>query len=159
MLHAVIVANERNMAESLARELGKLFAEDIRFEGMEVSRDLIGDIKKKAPELLITIDLAGFERTTLTDAVAYNLLDCKQMHVIRQEAPKNEKYLAKPLSIAMFFYCIGKERETYLTKRYPNIPWLKELCGWRMDEVLTGKSNVELVGKAIREVIRECRLE
>lgn len=158
MLHAVIVATESSIAERLAVELGKLFGDEIGFEGMGVSRDLIGDIKKKASELLITMDLAGFERATLTDAVAYNLLDCKQIHIILQEGLENEKYLEKPLSIAMFFYCIGGEQETYLMERYPNIPWLKELCGWQRDESVTSKNNMELMNKVIREVVKECGL-
>lgn len=83
----------------------------------------------------------------------------KSIAIITKQAPENEKYLVKPLSIAMFFYCIGEEQEKYLTKRYPNMPWLKELCGWQMDEAVTGKNNIELMSKAIREVVKECRLE
>ena len=70
-------------------------------------RDIISEIKARRPDVLITVDLVGFEQRTLTDNISYNLLDCKQLHLLLHENPRNESYLAGQLSIAMFFYCEG----------------------------------------------------
>ena len=65
------------------------------------------DIKKSEADLFINFNLAGFEQSTLTDGIAYNLLNCKQIHILLKDHLPHEKYLAKQLSISMFFYCAG----------------------------------------------------
>ena len=45
-------------------------------------RDVCGKVKKEAPDLLITTNLWGFEQCTLTDNLALNLLNCKQIHLL-----------------------------------------------------------------------------
>ncbi len=89
-------------------------------------RDLIGDIKKASPDYLVTLDLLGFERMTLTDQIAYNLLGCRQIHILLSDAPQNEKYLARPLSIAMFFFCKPEAYDTWIRK-HPDLPSLQKL--------------------------------
>lgn len=120
-------------------------------------RDLIGEIKSLHPELLITIDLPGFEQCTLTDNVSYNLLDCKQLHLLFHENLPNEQYLNKQLSIVMFFYCAGNPYYEYLHKLYPDVPWLKELPGWQseMNERTSGR-NAEILYMVFQEVLHEC---
>lgn len=66
-------------------------------------RDIIGEIRALRPDVLVTVDLPGFEQRTLTDNISYNLLDCKQLHLLLHENPGNESCLAGQLSIAMFF--------------------------------------------------------
>ena len=120
-------------------------------------RDIIGEIKSLHPDLLITVDLAGFEQCTLTDNISYNLLDCKQLHLLLHENLPNEPYLAGQLSIAMFFYCAGDAYYDALLRRYPNLPWLKKLPGWQNGaDKLTGNHNGEILLTAFQEVLREC---
>lgn len=116
------------------------------------------DLKKNPAEVVVTFNLAGFDISTLTDGLSYNLVDSKFIHFLLHENLPNEKYLSKQLSISMFFYCVGKEYCDYLWKTYPEIPWLKELTGWNAEETQNTESNVACIVSAIEEVIRECRL-
>lgn len=64
---------------------------------------LTENLKKMEIDLLVTYNLAGFELSTLTDGLAYNLVDCRQLHLISREDLISEKYLEKDKSINMFF--------------------------------------------------------
>ncbi len=123
-------------------------------------RDIIGEVKALHPEILITADLPGFEQCTLTDNISYNLLDCKQMHLLFRERLPNERYLKKQLSIAMFFYCAGNRYYEYLRRQYPDIPYLKTLPDWQAgaDEEIMDE-NAEVLCGAFQEVLRECEMQ
>lgn len=116
-------------------------------------RDIIAEIKAFHPDVLITTDLAGFEQCTLTDNISYNLLSCKQLHLLLHEKLSNEPYLAKQLSIAMFFYCAGDEYREYLIRKYPNLPSLKSLPAGQ-----AGSRDAEVFYEVFQEVLRECKL-
>lgn len=159
MLTTVIVAEKDYEAEKLSKRLSEAFKGRVDFVSMPMTRDIIGEIRKRMPDLLITLDLAGFDRTTYTDGVAYNLLDCKQIHLLLHEKLSNEKYLGSFLSIAMFFACAGEAYEKSLKYQYSNIPWLKTL------PVLWDEGNREAENEwtnrlcsLIEEVLQECRL-
>lgn len=92
------------------------------------------EVVKAQPDLFVNFDLAGFEQSTLTDGIAYNLLNCKQIHILLNQRLPNEKCLHKPLSIAMFFYCAGREYYKYLLKQYPELPFLQEISGWKEED-------------------------
>lgn len=122
-------------------------------------RDIIGEIKALHPDLLITTDLAGFEQCTLADNISYNLLDCKQIHLLLHEKLPNEPYLKGQLSIAMFFYCAGDAYCDYLTQKYPRLPWLKKLPDWQEGtDQQAQESHAEALGAVFREVLQECGL-
>ena len=126
----------------------------------EEHRDIIGEIKALHPDLLITADLTGFEQCTLTDNISYNLLDCKQLHLLLHEKLPNELYLARQLSIAMFFYCTGDSYYNELIHKYPNIPYLKKISGWREStEPQAQQKNAQLLYAAVQEVLQECGLQ
>lgn len=159
MIKAVVVATEDAISNKLADELNHYFAERVVFQGLSLTRDVVGDIRKNGADLLITIDLAGFDRTTFTDGIAYNLLDCKQVHLLLHEQLENEGYLSKMLSIAMFFGCKNKEYAADLRAKYPDIPWLRVLDECRKCEIQEElRTEVMAIGKLLEEVLRECHL-
>ncbi len=120
-------------------------------------KDIIGEIKVQRPEVLITVDLPGFEQRTLTDNISYNLLDCKQLHFLLHENLRNESYLAGQLSIAMFFYCAGDALYNRLAQRYPYLPYLKKIPGEQeKPDDQTEKGNGERYYGALQEMLREC---
>ena len=124
------------------------------------SQDIIGEIKSRHPDLLITTDLAGFEQCTLTDNISYNLLDCKQFHLLLHEDLPNEPYLKKQLSIAMFFFCTEDVRCEELIRKYPNLPCLKEMSGWQKGtERGAGERNAEILFDAFQEILQECGIQ
>lgn len=158
MIKAVVVTEDLCISKLLAEQLNVLLDKKVRFVEVTLQGDLIGKIKEINPEVLLTINLAGFDRTTLTDNVAYNLLDCKQLHVICDENLRNEKELEKLLSIAMFFACSRREMCEVLKVKYPHIPWIADMEGWSPSEELCAEKNVAEIASAIESVIKECRL-
>ena len=68
---------------------------------------VITQIKEAGPDILVTYNLAGYEFSTLTDGIAYNLIDCRQIHFICKERISENIYLNRNLSINMFFENIG----------------------------------------------------
>lgn len=64
-------------------------------------------LQELKPDLLITYDLAGFELTTLTDGLSYNLLDCRQFHILSQGRDMLRQYRDKVFSLNMLFFDKG----------------------------------------------------
>lgn len=125
----------------------------------EEQTDVIGEIMSRQPELLITVDLPGFEQSTLTDNIAYNLLNCKQLHLLLHDNLSNESYLGRPLNIAMFFYCVGDAYYDYLLRKYPDLPYLKKLPEWQTGAGRQAEEkNAEILYVAFQEMLRECLL-
>lgn len=117
------------------------------------------DVRKAQADLFITFNLAGFEGSTLTDGVAFNLLDCKQIHFLLDTKMENERYLDRLLSISMFFYCGQETQLCSLQERYPDLPYLKALDGWERTEGGNGtEKNAETLFHAVREVMGLCHM-
>lgn len=117
------------------------------------------DIKKSEADLFINFNLSGFGQSTLTDGIAYNLLDCKQIHILLKDNLAEEKYLAKQLSISMFFYCADVEYCRRLQKKYPDIPYLKAIESWKKGEEENNTANhAEALEHVVWEVIQLCRI-
>jgi hypothetical protein len=120
---------------------------------------LFGQLKELSADILITTDLLGFEQATLTDNLSYNLLDCKQIHLLLHEHLKNESLLKKQLSIAMFFYCMGDTYYQYLSGTYQNLPYLQKITGWKEGtDAACCVDNAEVISGIIRDVIRQCKM-
>lgn len=161
----VIVAKEQSIFEKY-REIFKAELEQsleaqvaYLFQNGRSRGKLISDIKSASPDILLTVDLEGFEQCTLTDNISYNLLNCKQIHLLLHEELENEKYLSRQLSIAMFFYCAGDTYFSYLESAYPQLPYLKEIAGWKpAGDKDSAKADAEALCAVLKEVRKECRL-
>ena len=123
--------------------------------GKDFPTDINGALKKIAADILITTDLQGFEKCTLTDNIAYNLADCRQIHLLLHEHPDNEHFLAKQLSISMFFYCRGDDYYEFLRNTYPEIPYLKSIPEWDMGTE-GGAARADALFAIVTEVAGEC---
>ena len=109
------------------------------------------DIRRADPDLFINFDLAGFEQTTLTGGVVYNLLNAKQIQILLGHNLENEKYLEKQLSISMFFYCADHDYYEYLLKTYPDIPYLKEIS--------QNAGMADVMCRIVMEIAQMCNLK
>ncbi len=113
------------------------------------------DIRKAEADLFVDFNLWGFEQGTLAGSIAYNLLDCKQIHILLDDTLPNEKQLEKQLSIAMFFYCVDAQYCQYLSERYSEIPYLKEVKGWKRTEAADdAEHNAALLCGIVEDVLR-----
>ncbi len=110
---------EKEIKEALESQ-GHACAGIYRAPGDE--RNIMKEIREYEPDLMITEDLEGFEMCTLTDAVSYNLIHCRQLHLLLSKDLSNEHYLAKQLSLLMTFVCPDPGRAAALTDKYPDIP-------------------------------------
>lgn len=130
------------------------------FRKGEHSGNFMSGLQALAPDILVTTDLLGFEQCTLTDGISYNLLNCKQIHLLLRENPANEKYLEKQLSMAMFFYCAGDDYCRLLRNRYPDMPWLKTIPGWQIGkDACAAEKNAEILSELLGEVAAECGID
>ena len=126
--------------------------------------DIIGNVqgvnfKEELYDIIMTFDLYQFNQTTLTDNISYNLLPCKQIHIITKDNLPNEKYLAKQLSISMFFYCTDSQYYRYLLEKYPDIPYLKEVKGWKnSDDAESAENNAKILAEIVEEVMQICHM-
>lgn len=115
--------------------------------------------KEELYDIIMTFDLYQFNKTTLTDNISYNLLPCKQIHIITKDNLPNEKYLEKQLSISMFFYCMDSKYYHYLLEKYPDIPYLKEVKGWKSsDDEKSAETNANILSEIIEEVMQICHM-
>ena len=119
----------------------------------------LADVKKAEPDLFINFNLSGFEQGTLMGGVAYNLLNCKQIHILLEDSLPNEHFLEKQLSIAMFFYCVSPACFRYLSANYPEIPYLNIIKGW--DDKNTedaADKNAGLLCNIVAETAKMCHI-
>ena len=61
-------------------------------------------IEETSPDLLVSYNLAGFELSTLADSLVYNLINCRQFHIIKKKNLPNEIYLSKLRSLNLFLF-------------------------------------------------------
>lgn len=157
MLHD---SNSHKSQEELKKKIALRLSEyvEVTLE-VEGTCNSYGNIRKKEADLLLTFELMGFERSTLTDNISYNLLPCKQIHIITKDNLPNEKYLEKQLSISMFFYCTDSKYYHYLLEKYPDIPYLKEVKGWKSsDDEKSAETNANILSEIIEEVMQICHM-
>ena len=50
-----------------------------------VRKRIISCLFDFSPDILITYNMAGFENKTLTGLVAYNIVDCRQFHIVTHD--------------------------------------------------------------------------
>ena len=156
----ILLASETENKE-LLRELKRILSANPQntIEQYTLGSENLQRIQNGGADLVITINLSGFEFTTLTGGISYNLWNTKFVHFLLKRNLKNEPILEKPLSISMFFYCLGKEYKEYLQKKYPNLPYLDEITGWEKGtDRKSVRSNAEKMAAVICETAHKCNL-
>ena len=149
------------------RKTAEFMKENLQTMGRDIAIELwqepgrpvtCADIKKSEADLFVNFNLSGFEQSTLTDGIAYNLLDCKQVHFLLADELANEKFLARLLSISMFFYCADEDLCRKLREKYLDIPYLKIVEGWEKDGEKSPQKKAETLCQAVREVLEICQM-
>ncbi len=110
-------------------------------------------------QMVVTVNLSGFEFTTLTGGISYNLWDTKFVHFLLGQNLRNERFLAGPLSISMFFYCIGQAYMDGLLEKYPDLPYLEKINGWQEGGTEdSARENARKMAAIIYRTARKCGL-
>lgn len=82
--------------------------------------DVTQQLSSAPPDLIITLDLTGFELRTLTGECLLNMLPCKVCNIIWGENAEYSNYLSGKLSLSMLFYdATGIDNR--LPSQYPNM--------------------------------------
>lgn len=88
--------------------------------------ECLNQIKKLQPDILITLDLAGFRFRTQSGENALNMLHSKNLNLIWGNKSEYAQYLNKKISLSMLFYdCSGKDY--HLPEIYPNLLYYKAI--------------------------------
>lgn len=95
---------------------------DFIFRDKTLKQDLNEKIRNLGTDILITENLEGFELSTLTDSVLYNLMNCRQFHFIFNSDLDNERFLNMPMSLRMTFVFKDKEMRERFCKLFPDLP-------------------------------------
>lgn len=73
-----------------------------------------------SPDIIITLDLAGFELKTLTGECLFNTLPAKILNIIHGDQPEYHTFLSKKLSLSMLFYDMSGQ-DYQLPDKYKNM--------------------------------------
>lgn len=84
--------------------------------------NILYKLNSESPDLLISIDLEGFDMCTLTGGYAYNLLKIQQLHLLQNKSLFNSSILSSPLSLRMTFICPKESDANMLKKKFPDLP-------------------------------------
>jgi len=157
----ILILSPVTANKELLRELKRLLLSDHRnsVEHYIPRSDNWQKIQNLNPDMVITLDLSGFEFTTLTGGISYNLWNTKFIHFLLGYNLKNEKYLCRPLSISMFFYCIGMVYKECMQKKYPDLPFLEGITDWvDGNDQRAVKENARKMAAIIDKTAQKCGL-
>lgn len=122
----------------LAETLMKLLAKDRHSVSiLDVSshnRDslYLQSIQKLSPDVLITLDLAGFHFRTQTKENALNMLPSKNLNLLWGNKEEYAPLLCGKISLSMLFYDVSG-KNCHLPKHYPNLHYYKADKDFFMD--------------------------
>lgn len=86
-------------------------------------------IDQLKPQLLMTIDGAGFDLTLLGDDLYYNSLCIPAMHFLTKDIACFEEILAKRMNFNMNFYVDDIASKDYIEKRFWRVPKVVAYAG------------------------------
>ncbi len=90
------------------------------------THECLTELNTLQPDVLITLDLAGFHFRTQTGENALNMFCTKNLNLIWGSKPEYAPYLNKKISMSMLFYdATGKDN--HLPTLYPNMLYYKAL--------------------------------
>lgn len=85
---------------------------------------IVQKIEKPDYDLVITMDLTGFERRIMEDETFYNQLYCPMINLMTKDAWYFSHYLEQRLNFSMFFYTLYQHNVDYIREtfwKFPNI--------------------------------------
>ena len=128
MLHILILTNTNkyNYHTHIAKLIQTYLAsQSHRVEVLDIDSttydyQCLAQINAIKPDVLITLDLAGFRFRTELGEIALNQLFTKNLNLIWGNKPEYSAYLNKKISLSMLFYDVAGT-DCHLTTLYPNV--------------------------------------
>lgn len=101
--------------------VGKIISSEKEFEGWR------SKLLEISPDIIITIDLAGFDLYDAKKEIAYNFLYCKCIHILTKEPWYYPDELLCRVNFNSTFFVISERDADYMRRYYENIPQIKKL--------------------------------
>jgi len=99
----------------------------IDIDGYKFDHECLTKIKELQPDVIVTLDLAGFRFRTQSGENALNMLTSKNLNLVWGDKPEYADYLHKKISLSMIFYdATGTDHG--LPEKYPNMLYYKTVC-------------------------------
>ncbi len=140
MLKSIIIYDSKETAAGMGEIVlfkKTLLEHDIQVEMLEIhgespNHEYYFEILRQDPDMVFTVNFAGFAMRTDTGEAAFINLTCRSAHLILNDNDKEfEQYLSGKLSIAMSFYCRNDNIYDKLFAKYQDIPELKKVSEWK----------------------------
>lgn len=111
-------------------------------------------IRDHKSQLIITIDLAGFEFRNELEGLSYNNLPCRMAHLLCDKYEVCPAELNMDLNFSMFFYTASKEQAEKIKEKYPNVENVKSMA--ELVDITNANKNVEKTAKdIIKQILRD----
>lgn len=120
--------------------------------------DLYTCLREKDPDYILTFDMAGFEKTTLQEGAAYEILYAKQLHVLLNSEEKHQKFLRRDQPLNFFFFVQGEKTAEKYKREYPQLLNIDEMGELKIAYHLSEEerdSNRMALQKIIKKVKKE----
>ncbi len=99
----------------------------IDIDDYKFDHECLAKIKELQPDVIVTLDLAGFRFRTQSGENALNMLPGKNLNLVWGNKPEYAEYLSKKISLSMIFYdATGVDHG--LSGKYPNMLYYKTVC-------------------------------
>lgn len=133
-MNVAILTNPRQYAyhgEASAFLLNLLTQKGIRTTILDVFSEpyahrCLAKLNSFQPDILITLDLAGFHFRTQSGENALNMLFTKNLNLIWGNRPEYTAFLQKKISLSMLFYDVSGH-SCPLSQYYPNVLYYKAM--------------------------------
>ena len=119
--HTAISHMLQSILASFSHQVTTLDMDDFTY-----SHQCLAKITSLAPDVIITLDLAGFHLRTQSGENALNMLTSKNLNLIWGSKNEYASYLQKKISLSMLFYDATGENHD-LPQQYPNLLFYKAL--------------------------------
>lgn len=146
-----------NLIQSLSSFKDYTFSHIDRESGKRDSI-LSNEITALSPDLVITLDLAGFHSYTQLGEIALNLLPAKLMNLIWGNKPEYSPLLSKKLSLSMHFFDCSPQTSP-LMELYPYMEYCKHIGSVITEKPLEthdahNKSSLEQISRCFLQEIQ-----
>lgn len=116
----------KNIATMITSALSSLShsVQSVDITSTQYPHQCLAELTSMNPDILITLDLAGFHFRTQSGENALNMLYTKNLNLVWGNRPEYADFLNKKVSLSMLFYD-ATGRDYQLSTYYPNVLYYK----------------------------------
>lgn len=159
--HSEVYADFENALVNYFEDKGDNSLEVIDIGIDMAEHEMFDYILKASPDLIITIDFAGFNMKTTGGAISYNCIPCRMAHVLLRKRESYSDYLTYSQNFSMFTYIPRDEDINLWTEKYPwitNIGHIGRLCTKHITAA-DHDSNIRIIEEWLPIALKDMRYE